>query len=383
MGGRTDKAAKKFVILPTGPNSYVADGISLCLGKEPMHIASADFTDGHFIRRILDTVRRRPVYLVQTYEAGRPYPMFAEMGQMLNASLRASAARRTVVMPKLVGDRQDRMNQAGEPLEAQFVVEALEAWGMNSLIAVRSHFAQYDSVVRVPALLLSGLPLFAYHLRQHVTNPDDLCFVAADGGAEKETQLFMELMGSTHYATVLQYRDVTDKSSTLKKVRGVSGVEHIRGRQCVLIEDIVESGKTAANAGAAVKEAGAAGVHLYVAHLGLSSDALHHLNAAPFDSIIGLDTIYHQPYFLAQFEKLQVLSCIPMLADVISRDAQGDSTRLFACLDRSTLSAEPNRLFDLVKEVYTKAKDLPYQRTNPDHMMLRERVNALFNNPPS
>ncbi|MDO8642857.1 MAG: ribose-phosphate diphosphokinase [Candidatus Woesearchaeota archaeon] len=372
--------AKKndFVILPTGPNGYMAEGVALCLGKQALPIQSAAFSDGHMIRRIVDTVRRKPVYLVQTYIAGQPYQMLTEVGQMLNAAFHASAARRTVVMPKAVGDRQDRINQAGEPIEVQEVAEELESKGMDSLIVVRPHFAQYSSVVRRPTLMLSGLPLFAYHLRQQVENYDELCFVAADGGAEKETRLFMEIMGSTHYATVIQGRKVTDKTADSKILAGVSGVEHIQGRHCVFIEDIVESGTTASNAAQAVMDAGAKSAVLYAPHLGLSGKAPEYLNGSPLSAVIGLDTVYHPPEFLAQFEKVKIISCVPMLADVIKRDRFGESTRLFACLDRVTLATEPEKMFELVERVYREARKLTYDSGNQNHRLLQDRVANLF-----
>lgn len=372
--------AKKndFVILPTGPNGYMAEGVAFCLGKQALPVETANFSDGHIIRRIVDTVRRKPVYLVQTYIAGKPYEMLAEVGQMLNAAVHASAARKTVVMPKAVGDRQDRINQAGEPIEVQAVAEELESKGMDSLVVVRPHFAQYSAVIRRPVLMLSGLPLFAYHLRHQVESPDELCFVAADGGAEKETRLFMEIMGSTHYATVLQGRDVTDKSTEGKIVSGVSGAEHIKNRHCVFIEDIVESGRTAANAARAVMEAGAKSAVLYAPHLGLSGKAAEYLTGSPLTRVIGLDTVYQEPSFLAQFPNVRIISCIPMLADVIKRDRFGESTRLFACLDRVTLKTQPERMFDLVETVYRAARKLNYDSSNQNHRLLQERVANLF-----
>ncbi len=372
--------AKKndFVILPTGPNRYLADGVALCLGKAPLPVETATFSDGHMIRRIVDTVRRKPVYLVQTYIAGKPYEMLAELGQMLNAAEHASAARKVVVMTKAIGDRQDRINQAGEPIEVQVVAQTLEANGMDGLVVLRPHFAQYASVVRRPVLMLSALPLFAYHLHHQVENHDELCFVAADGGAEKETRLFMEIMGSTHYATVLQGRDVTDKSVEGKTVSGVSGAEHIKDRHCVFIEDIVESGRTAANAARAVMDAGAKSVVLYAPHLGLSGKAAEYLNNSPLNAVIGLDTVYQEPEFLAQFRNVKIISCVPMLADVIKRDRFGESTRLFACLDRATLKTEPQRMFDLVEKVYREAQKLKYDSGSQNHQLLQERVDNLF-----
>lgn len=372
--------AKKndFVILPTGPNGYMAEGVAFCLGKQALPIESATFSDGHLIRRIVDTVRRKPVYLVQTYLAGQPYQMLTEVGQMLNAAVHASAARKTVVMPKAVGDRQDRINQAGEPIEVQEVAQELESKGMDSLIVLRPHFAQYAAVIRRPVLMLSGLPLFAYHLRQQIETPDELCFVAADAGADKETHLFMEMMGSTHYATVIQGRDPTDKSDNSKKVLGVSGVEHIQGRHCVFIEDIVDSGRTAANAAGAVMDAGAKSVVLYAPHLGLSGKAVEYLNDSPLTAVIGLDTVYQDPSFLAQFPNVKIISCIPMLADVIKRDRFGESTRLFACLDRVTLKTQPEKMFELVERVYREARRLTYDASNQNHRLLQERVANLF-----
>jgi len=136
--------------------------------------------------------------------------------------------------------------------------------------------------------------------------------------------------------------------------------------------------RTAANAATAVMNAGAESVVLYAPHLGLSGNAPRYLNASPLSAVIGLDTVYHPPEFLVQFQNVKIISCIPMLADVIKRDRFGESTRLFACLDRKTLQAEPKRMFDLVETIYREAQKLKYVPANQNHQLLQERVNTLF-----
>jgi ribose-phosphate pyrophosphokinase len=363
-----------FVILPTGKNDYTARGVAECLEKPLGTLHPSDFGDGHIMRRSVTSVRRKDVFIVNTFVPGQPYKMEREVLQLLNAAMKAGALRKTAVMPKPVGDRSDRVSLAGEAIDVQIMAQNLEANHLDELMILQSHFDQFDAVVRKPTVMISGIPLFAYYLQKTLGyKPEETCFVDADGGAAKITQKFMQVMGSQHYATVFQGRNVVDKGDGGKQRYLVSGVEHIQGRHCVFIDDVVQGGGTIKNAAQAVKEHGALSAVACIAHLGLSEGAHVNLNDEAIDQIIGLDTVYHPPEHLEEYTKLKVISAVPAIANCIQRLHDGQSTRLWTCLDIDQVQKKPDSLRRLVGKIYGAAREVGF--SNP---LLQERVENLY-----
>lgn len=264
----------------------------------------ARFADGETRVRIEGDVGGREVYVVQPTSPPVNEHLMS-LALLADAARAAGAARVTAVVPYFGYARQDARKAAGEPRSAQLACRLLEAAGVARVIALELHSPVLDSAFRIPLVHLQAdavaLPaLRAWRLRA-------LGIVAPDAGGLKRAQRYAGALGAP-LAVVTKTRTGPDAVATLQVLGDV------RGRDCVIVDDLVSTGSTIAGAAQALRAAGAASVHAFFVHAVMSADALERFAAAGVQRLATTDSVPLEPR-----RGLEVLSVASLLAAALIR----------------------------------------------------------------
>lgn len=262
------------------------------------------FADGESRVRIEGDVRDSDVHVVQP-TSPPVNERLVTLALIADAARAAGAARVTAVTPYFGYARQDVRKSAGEPRSAQMAVRILESSGVDSVLALELHSPALDSAFRVPLVHLeadeAALPLIlAWRLADPVV-------VSPDAGGLKRAQRYASGLGAA-LSVVTKSRPAPDAAVA----RAVLG--EVRGRQCLIVDDLASTGTTIANAAEALRRAGAASVHAFFVHAVMAPGALQKMKAAGVGRIGSTDSV-------AGGGDIERASIAPLLARAISASA--------------------------------------------------------------
>jgi ribose-phosphate pyrophosphokinase len=213
----------------------------------------------------------------------------------------AGAASVTAVVPYFGYARQERRSRRGDPRSAQVVGRLLGAVGIDRLLTIDLHVPALESALPMPTTLLRAAGLFAHHVgRWNLEKP---VVVSPDAGGLKRAQKFAEILGAP-VTVVLKERPEADAARAL----GVLG--NVRGKSCVLFDDMVTTGNTMAGAADALWANGAREVHAVFTHAVFSAGAREKLATARLGHILTSDSV---PFEVN--ERFEVASVVSLLAN--------------------------------------------------------------------
>lgn len=284
----------------------LAEDVSKKLGISLSPVELYKFACGETYARILETVRGCDVFVIQTstYNVNED---LMELFVMIDALKRSFAKRIHVVMPHFAYARQDRVALPREPISAKLVADLVSAAGADHLIAVNLHSDQEQGFFNFPVDNLNCRKLFADYLKAKKLK--NLTIVSPDAGGAKAAKKLADVLGAT-LAIIHKARPEPNKSYVTHVVGDV------KGRTCVLYDDMIDTGGSIC----AAKEAliiGGANKDVYVAatHAVFSDPAAKRLAEAKFKEVIVTDSI---PVTKAkQFKGLKILSIASLLAATI------------------------------------------------------------------
>ena len=267
----------------------------------------ARFADGETRVRIEGEVRDADVVLVQPTSPPVNEHLMS-LALLADAARAAGAARVTAVVPYFGYARQDTRKAPGEPRSAQLACRLLECAGVERIVALELHAPALDSAFRIPLFHVeadgAALPVLrAWRLAA-------LTVVAPDAGGLKRAQRYAAALGAP-LAAVAKTRTGPDASTVL----GVLG--DVRGRDCLIVDDLVSTGGTLAGAAKALRSAGAASVQAFFVHAVMAPEALERLSAAGLQRLATTDSVA-----IAEPRGVEVISIAPLLAREISRLAR-------------------------------------------------------------
>ena len=248
------------------------------------------------------------MFIVQTH-SGPVNDSIMEQLIMIDAAKRASAKRITAVCPYYGYSRQDRKATGREPITAKLVADMLSAAGADRVVSVDLHSGQIQGFFDVPVDHLTAAPVLVDYLRQN--GPSDLVIVAPDAGRVKVAERYSQLL-DTDLALVHKRRP----RGTYNEVEAMDVVGTVRGRPCVIIDDMIDTAGTVCAAAYRLVEAGATDVWAMATHALLSDPALDRLSASPISRVIVTNTL-PLPVYL-RIPKLEVLSIAKIVADAIN-----------------------------------------------------------------
>lgn len=307
---------KKLKLIAGRGNPSLAQKIANQL-KEPLTpVQINSFANGEIYARICEKVRDDDIFIIQSTSS----PVNDQLMELLitiDALKRASAGRINVVAPYLCYGRQDRKIISREPISAKLVADLICKAGANRLVSVDLHTDAIQGFFDIPVDHLVGYPQFAeYFLREKIKN---LVIVAPDVGAVKKAAKLGTLL---HVPLVfIDKRRGSQNFDSHSEVTTIVG--EIKDKNCIIYDDMIDSGGTVCNVAQALKEKGAKQIFICATHALLSGEASTKLQNSPASKILFLDTLAIPTEKL--IPKMEILSLARLLAKVIKRIHSGQS----------------------------------------------------------
>ncbi|MFZ2258317.1 MAG: ribose-phosphate pyrophosphokinase [Clostridiaceae bacterium] len=295
-----------------GGNSVpnLAAGIAQRLGV-PLGLSTVTrFSDGETSVSINETVRGCDVFVIQSTQTPTNDHLM-ELLIMLDAFKRASAGRINVVIPYYGYARQDRKVKSRDPITAKLVADLLTTAGADRVITMDLHSDQIQGYFNIPLDNLLGAPiLLNYLLDKGVGDAGDVVMVSPDIGAVTRTRRFAERLN-----VPIAIIDKRRPKANVSEIMNIIG--DVKDKRCILVDDMIDTGGTIANAAFALKDHGAKEVYACASHAVLSGDACDKLEQAPINRVILLDSIPLSPQ--KQRSNIRVLSCVDLFSEAIRR----------------------------------------------------------------
>ncbi len=303
-----------LVLLSGSANHFLAQRVADYIGQPLAAMDVTVFTDGEFDVKIHQSIRGKDVFVVQP--TCRPVnENLVQLFIILDALRRASAARITAVIPYYGYQRKEKKTQPRDPISAKLMANIIEMAGASRIIALDLHADAIQGFFDIPVDALTASKILARHIVQRdcgrlvVVSPDT-------GGALRARALARRL--DAPIAIIDKRRP---KAEQVEVVHVVGDVE---GAHCVVVDDLISTGRTLASAATALMASGATSVDVVATHGVFSEGALELLDSAPIDQVCVTDTV-PLPDLVEPHAKLVVLSVAPLLAEAILRVHEGRS----------------------------------------------------------
>lgn len=274
------------------------------------------FSDGEVTVEIKQNVRARDVFVVQSTCAPTNENLM-ELLIMVDALKRSSAERISAVIPYFGYARQDRRPRSTRvPISAKVVANMLQAVGVASVLTMDLHADQIQGFFDIPVDNIYASPVLLGDLRQK--NYDDLLVVSPDVGGVVRARALAKQLGCD-----LAIIDKRRPKANVSEVMHVIG--DIEGRNCVIMDDMIDTAGTLVKAAEVLKERGAKKVYAYCTHPIFSGPAIERIaQGTALDEVVVTNTIPLSDA-AAQCTKIRQLSVAPLIAQTIQRIARGDS----------------------------------------------------------
>ncbi len=284
----------------------ICEKLGVPLGKADVK----KFSDGEVAINIHESVRGRDCYIVQS-TCDPVNDNLMELCIMIDAMKRASAGRINAVIPYYGYARQDRTARPRDPITAKLVAEILQAAGAERVITMDLHSAQIQGFFDIPVDHLQGNPLMVKYYQNELKDKDlDLVVVSPDHGSVGRARNLAEPLGCP--IAIIDKRRPRPNVSEIMNIIG-----DIKDKDCILVDDMVDTAGTICNAANAVKERGARSVRAIATHGVLSGPAIDRIRDSAIDEMVFLNTItLHEDKMLPKFKMLSVAD---LFAQAISR----------------------------------------------------------------
>jgi ribose-phosphate pyrophosphokinase len=310
-------ANPSFMVFTGNANRKLANDIAREIGI-PMGKAVVDrFSDGEVAVEIMENIRGRDIYLIQPTCAPTA-DNFVELLVMVDALKRASASRVTAVIPYFGYSRQDRRPRSLRvPITAKVAAKMISTVGTDRVITIDLHADQIQGFFDIPVDNVYASPLTLADIWQHQGVGEELVVVSPDVGGVVRARAIAKRLDAE-----LAIIDKRRPRANVSKVMNIIG--DIQGKNCVMVDDMVDTAGTLCTAAGALKDHGAKRVVAYCVHPVLSGPAIDNISFSELDELVVTDTI---PLSAAaqQCDKIRQLSVAQMLAETIRRMAEGES----------------------------------------------------------
>ena len=297
-------------ILACNSNLPLAKAMADYLGVPLTNATVKRFNDMEVFVEIHENVRGEDVFLVQSTS----YPAndhIMELLVCLDALKRASARRVTAVIPYFGYARQDRKVGPRTPISSKLVANIITAAGANRVLTIDLHAGQIQGFFDIPLDHLYAAPVIVADIKEHYPKTNEVMIVSPDvGGVVRARALANRLQAD------LAIVDKRREKAGVSEVMNIIG--DVEGRDCILIDDIVDSAGTLCNAADALIKAGAKSVAAYVTHGVLAGKAIERVASSKLTSLVITDTIMTTEE-VKKAKNIRVISVAPLLAEAIKR----------------------------------------------------------------
>jgi ribose-phosphate pyrophosphokinase len=313
-GDGNGRSRERLVIIGGRSHPEFVRSLCLCLDHAVGRVLSRTFSDGAIEVKLDENVRGRDVFIVQSGQAN-PNDHLVELLFLLDAARRASARNVTAVLPYFPYGKGDKKDEPRVSIRARVVADALEVAGAQRVLTMDLHAGQLQGFFHIPVDNLYALPVFTDEVARLVRTDviHSPVIVAPDAGRAKLARDFSRRLGSVGAAVAIgdKIRPSQDERSEVTALLG-----DVRGRDAVIVDDIIFTGGTLCNMAQAVADAGARSVRAAVTHGLLTGSALEAIRKSPLAEVIVTDTV-PLPAGAAEEAKVRQLSVAPLFAEAL------------------------------------------------------------------
>jgi len=290
--------------------SKIANSLQVNLGE----ISIRTFSDGEIWVKYEENIRGRDVFIIQSTNG--PSENIMELALMVDAAVRASADKVTVVIPYFGYGRQDRKDQPRVPISSRVVIDILTTMGANRIITMDLHSTQIQGFAKIPLDNLYSRAVLFTAIKNEGFLSEETTVLAPDIGSAKMSQGYAKNLGM-HFALIDKRRFSPNKAE----------ISHLIGdmknKDVLIIDDMIDTAGTILNASNAALEEGAKSVTVVATHGVLSGNSVEKLNKSNINKIIITDTIEITNQKL--FDKIKIVSVSEVFSEAVFRIHNGES----------------------------------------------------------
>lgn len=296
----------------------LANEIASIMGKPLGKATVTKFSDGEISVNLWESVRGVDVYIVQP-TCNPVNDNLMELLIMIDAMKRASAGRINAVIPYYGYARQDRKAKARDPITSKLVANLIVAAGADRVVTMDLHANQIQGYFDIPVDHLVGLPILAKYFKEKAL--EDVVVVSPDHGSVTRARNLAQYLDAP--IAIIDKRRPEPNKSEIMNIIG-----NIEGKNCIILDDMIDTAGTICNAANAIKERGAKAVYSCATHAVLSGPAVERLEASAIEELVLLNTIPMPEE--KKIEKMKFLSVAPLFAEAVTRIfTNGSISKLF------------------------------------------------------
>ncbi len=294
-------------LMSANSNRKLAEDIANVLGKPLMDAEVKRFADNEIFVEVNENVRGEDVFLIQPTSSPANDNLM-ELLVSIDALKRASARRITAVVPYYGYARQDRKPAARTPISAKLVANLITTAGADRVLTMDLHAGQIQGFFDIPLDNLYASPVLISDVQKNFA-PENLCIVSPDVGGVVRARGYAKRLNAD-----LAIIDKRREKAGVSEVMNIIG--DIHNKDCIIVDDIVDSAGTLCNAASALKEKGAKSVAAYIAHPVLSGKAIERVSNSDLTTLAVTDSIELTQEAL-DCNKIKVVSIAELMAKAI------------------------------------------------------------------
>ena len=302
-------------LLTGNSNKNLSQKISKFLKNRLVNSSIRKFSDGEIYIEINENIRGNSIFVIQSVSSPANDNLM-ELLLCIDALKRSSAKNITAVIPYFGYARQDRKVVPRTSISAKLVSNLIAKAGADRVVTVDLHAGQIQGFFDIPVDNLFATPIFARHVKKKIKTKNLICIAPDVGGTERARALGKLL--NVGLAIVDKRRPKAGQSQVMNIIGDV------RGKTCIIVDDIIDSGGTIVNAAAALKKRGAKDVHVYVTHGVLSGGAENKIKKSNIKNLVITDTIDNTPK-VKNIKNIEVLTISNLVGEAIKRISNSTS----------------------------------------------------------
>ena len=302
-------------ILTGNSNKSLSNKISKYLKNKLVNSSIRKFSDGEIYIEINENIRGNSIFIIQGISSPANDNLM-ELLLCIDALKRSSAKNITAVIPYFGYARQDRKVVPRTSISAKLVSNLITKAGADRIVTVDLHAGQIQGFFDIPVDNLFSTPIFARHVKKKIKSKNLICVAPDVGGVERTRALGRKL--DVGLAIIDKRRPTPGKSQVMNVVGNV------KGKTCIIVDDIIDSGGTIVNAAEALIKRGAKEVHVYITHGVLSGEAVEKIQKSKIKNLVVTDTIDNSDK-VKKSRNIEVLSISNLLAEAMKRISNSTS----------------------------------------------------------
>jgi len=302
-------------ILTGNSNKLLSGKISKYLKNKLVNSSIRKFSDGEIYIEINENIRGNSIFIIQGISSPANDNLM-ELLLCIDALKRSSAKNITAVIPYFGYARQDRKVVPRTSISAKLVSNLITKAGADRIVTVDLHAGQIQGFFDIPVDNLFATPIFSRHIKRKIKSKNLICVAPDVGGVERARALGRKL--DIGLAIIDKRRPAPGKSQVMNVIGNV------KGKTCIIVDDIIDSGGTIINAAEALIKRGAKEVHVYITHGVLSGESVEKIRKSKIKNLVVTDTIDNSDK-VKKTRNIEVLSISNLLAEAMKRISNSTS----------------------------------------------------------